>query len=245
MTYLKKVSISGADNNVDFYRLIDLTKRYPFVEWGLLYMPDKEGISRYPTPVWRDTFLLNLSRELKGHPIARQHTAVHLCGNYAHWQLLAGSLPAEIRRYGRVQLNANARETYFSPEQIREIYKAALKQFDQVILQSHEGTQDLIEVFLNEIEQKDFKRVHVLNDQSRGMGIVPDSWYSPYRRFAVFEGFAGGLNPDNLADNLIKLNELGVDYWIDMETGVRTDNKFDLDKVEKILQTCEDVIALT
>ena len=37
-------------------------------------------------------------------------------------------------------------------------------------------------------------------------------------------------------------NEQVGDFWIDMESGVRTDDWFDLDKVTKVLETCELVI---
>lgn len=32
------------------------------------------------------------------------------------------------------------------------------------------------------------------------------------------------------------------DFWIDMETGVRTDDWLDLDKVEKVLKICDPII---
>lgn len=33
-----------------------------------------------------------------------------------------------------------------------------------------------------------------------------------------------------------------ISYWIDMESGVRTDDWFDLDKVVKVLQICDNVL---
>ena len=56
---------------------------------------------------------------------------------------------------------------------------------------------------------------------------------------------AGGFNPENVADKLHYLltnDEVG-DFWIDMESGVRTeDDWFDLDKVRRVLAICNEVI---
>ena len=55
---------------------------------------------------------------------------------------------------------------------------------------------------------------------------------------------AGGFNPENVADKLRYLltnDEVG-DFWIDMESGVRTDDWFDLDKVRRVLAICNEVI---
>ena len=54
-------------------------------------------------------------------------------------------------------------------------------------------------------------------------------------------GYAGGLNPDNIEETLEKLfNDENVgDFWVDMETGCRTDEKFDLGKVVKVLKRIE------
>lgn len=39
----------------------------------------------------------------------------------------------------------------------------------------------------------------------------------------------------------------GCDYpfWIDMETGIRTDNGFDLMKVERVLEISSQLVAVT
>jgi hypothetical protein len=37
-------------------------------------------------------------------------------------------------------------------------------------------------------------------------------------------------------------NEQVGDFWIDMESGVRTDDWFDIDKVRRVLEICEPII---
>ena len=70
--------------------------------------------------------------------------------------------------------------------------------------------------------------VSQLYDVSAGRGLVPES-FPKHPGYMV--GFAGGINPDNVEEYLKNIN-CNADYWIDMESGVRTDNKLDLDKVE-------------
>jgi phosphoribosylanthranilate isomerase len=50
-------------------------------------------------------------------------------------------------------------------------------------------------------------------------------------------GYAGGIGPDNVADVLEQIGATGP-YWIDMESGVRTDDRFDLGKCRRV---CEAV----
>lgn len=241
--FLQRVSFSGADDQTSIGQMLELTKNYPFVEWAILYSPHQQRTARNPSKEWRDSFLDSLSHFYNGRPTAMQRRAVHLCGKLAFYQLLAGSLPGEIKRYGRIQLNVNARGEDFTNTQVLEIYEKALKLGPDIILQASPQTEDMISVFLGRVLPEEAQRIHVLNDSSKGLGIVPDNWYSVHRPQGCLEGFAGGLGPDTIVANLPKLADLEVPHWIDMETGVRTNNQFDLGKVEKVLQLCRPWIA--
>jgi hypothetical protein len=46
---IDRVTITGADNNNTHEELLELQKKYPFVEWGILYSQKKAGENRYPT----------------------------------------------------------------------------------------------------------------------------------------------------------------------------------------------------
>ena len=80
-----------------------------------------------------------------------------------------------------------------------------------------------------------------LYDKSGGAGVVPNTW--PPAIDGVYSGYAGGLGPSNIADELPKIEVAarGNPFWIDMETHVRTDNgaKLDMDKVVSCLEACE------
>ena len=52
--------------------------------------------------------------------------------------------------------------------------------------------------------------------------------------------YAGGLNPDNIIREIDKLNYVTkmsglTKFAIDMESGIRTNNSFDIDKVKSII----------
>ena len=56
-------------------------------------------------------------------------------------------------------------------------------------------------------------------------------------------GYAGGLNPENVGEKLEYLMEnVEGEFWIDMESGVRTDDRFDIDKCVSVLQTCHKIL---
>ena len=75
----------------------------------------------------------------------------------------------------------------------------------------------------------------ILFDASAGRGVAPEGWPAPIPDH--FCGYAGGINPGNVARHIELIKEAGAeDTWIDMESGVRTENRFDLDKVREVLK---------
>jgi phosphoribosylanthranilate isomerase len=108
---------------------------------------------------------------------------------------------------------------------------------------------------LNEliIQQKSAETMHIFNaiknrtkmsvllDASGGRGI--DTPVKPLNIPGLKVGYAGGMNHDNVGDKLYQLlRDAEGDFWIDMESGVRTDDRFDLNKVYKVLQVCQEIL---
>jgi len=73
--------------------------------------------------------------------------------------------------------------------------------------------------------------VALLFDRSAGEGLLPDM--VPTLLPSTRVGYAGGISPDTVGMYLSKILGRGP-YWIDMETGVRSDGWFDLNKVEQV-----------
>ena len=76
-----------------------------------------------------------------------------------------------------------------------------------------------------------------LFDLSGGAGQLPQAWP---RADVAYSGYAGGLSPENVIEQLKKIEEAawGHRIWVDVETHVRSadDQTFDLDKVRAFLE---------
>jgi phosphoribosylanthranilate isomerase len=225
--YLDRLSLTGADDNTLLLDLANLSTEFSFIEWALLYSPYTEGKQRNPSQRWRQEFF---DMQLPGH------NAIHLCGDLAFEQLLANQLPAELEYADRMQLNINARKPSFTTSQVLDVYKRAMDISPAVILQYHAGTASVITSFINSLQNVDRGRVHILMDDSRGRGQSPDNWELPEGLEHMFCGFAGGLGPSNIEQAIVTMEAHAVPYWADMETGIRTDNEFDLHKVKQVVQ---------
>jgi phosphoribosylanthranilate isomerase len=84
--------------------------------------------------------------------------------------------------------------------------------------------------------------ISALLDSSGGRGIDTPLKVRPSSGKV---GYAGGFNPDNVGEKLSFLlqNVRMGEFWIDMESGVRTDDWFDTNKVRQVLAICKEVIS--
>ena len=213
---LKRVTFSGIDQKTKVQDLKRLYEKYPFVEFVFLYShhANRKNQGRYPSTVI-----------LKGYKKAGLPMAVHLCGKIAHdlvhdndWSVVYKELDGYMDLFERVQLNI--------PKTKRFSRKLTIPEDKQIIIQLHEGTEDLFNCY------KHLPNVVGFQDASGGRGIAETEWMLPETE--PF-GYAGGINPENVVEVVQELNEIcETDFWIDMETGIRTDDKFDVKKCEEI-----------
>jgi hypothetical protein len=220
---LTRVTISGADDGVDPARLAALSREFPFVEWGILYSKKREGESRYPSEDWR--MELGLLRKRTGMTLA-----FHLCGE-ASRDTLSGSRRWVGMMAGRgpfrVQLNGYTPiATELQP--LRPDIEWILQVRSESALQS---------------AAHDARRLDAsaLFDPSGGRGIEPFSW--PCAPFGLRMGYAGGINPDTVLGVLEAIGPVSRDFWIDMESGVRTDDRFDLRKARLVLERTAPLVG--
>lgn len=216
------ITFTGLDERTDLKQCKILSDQYP-IEWGVL-VGGRLGKSRYPT----DKVLAEILRS----PL---QLAMHMCGPAAKWMndgMPILETPPEgvstvamtyLNRVNRIQVN-RARGQY----DLKSIWKGASHlRSDQKILVQHRG------------ETLPFSRpddrIHYLHDESGGKGIATKEWAHPSYR-TNFVGYAGGLNPDNVAVEVARMP--ANNFWIDMETGLRTDDWLDLDKCRAV---CEAV----
>ncbi len=225
---LTKVTFTGVDERTDVKRLVQLQKKYPYIEFGVLLSYDwQENGNRFLDPT-----ILSILRE-RG-----LNLSAHFCGQAAidvavgKKFKMEGLLGNNTRIFKRCQLNLKA-DKYIS--ELRRL--APIPYIDEVIIQMH--TIKLCQQFL--IGQRPHFASYLL-DASGGCGI--DTPIEIITSPGVHIGYAGGIGPDNVADKLRTLLEYPSDemFWIDMETRVRTEDWFDLDKVEQVLDICDYLI---
>lgn len=222
---LNKVTITGADDSIDPRELSILSKNYPFVEWGILFSDKKQGVDRYPSLDWISKLLLydfSLSAHLCGKYVSEA------CSGNWYWTEKEGHKGIEIF-FNRIQLNF-ARTAFGFVD--FNLLKSSLKDTRFTKKQFIFGHKNAVGIIKNNFSDCN---VVPLFDGSGGKGII-SKWVDYPEMYC---GYAGGLNPDNLDEQLesiLKVVGIGDNsIWIDVESGVRTNNKFDLEKVENFL----------
>jgi phosphoribosylanthranilate isomerase len=228
---IDKVTITGADNDVDCLKLAKLTEKYPFVEWGVLFSKSREGTNRYPDSMWIQSlakFNIPLS--------------AHFCGWWAK-QVLEESnfeLMSDLHdSYKRIQLNYNFKNEL--PENGTHLLNyLALETNKDVIIQYNDNNAEAVD-FLDNLRRN--SNLNILYDRSGGRGTEIQEIESPFKSYT---GYAGGINCDNVKDicEMITSHKSESTVWIDLESGVRTDDKFDLNKVETILEICDQYVKI-
>lgn len=238
MFLMKKVTITGIDDGVKHSDILEMTKKYPFVEWGILTSLQKTGSERYPSYEWT-------KRLFEVMPSIKKNFSLHICGGISidlvspyHRRPNWGGFNSLLREnFGRIQINMN----------IRRIKEANFQLFSERIfkLRQFYGVVPIIQHNKSNSELWKYLAVYgvfpdILFDSSGGRGNISQIIPTPITGY--FCGYAGGLNPDNIVNTLFELNGIwkeGV-AWIDVETGVRNDkNQLDLEKVDDFLNKCK------
>lgn len=211
------ITFTGLDVRTPIMPLAELLRDYPGIELGILWSVKRSGRGepRYPT-------LQQIGTLLDLLPADRPpRLAIHFCGGPARQALFEGKNQHLFRRPNlRLQINGRVSE-----EDLRAVADTYYTQ--QTIITQHAPSFDLCTVPL--------ANHAILMDASGGRGRLPDQWWRPKIRKKV--GFAGGLGPETLADHLPQIWALAQrGDWLDMESRIRTDDWFDLEKVRTVCE---------
>ncbi len=235
---INRVTITGADDSIDPINLVQLSLKYPFVEWGILVSKKIMGNHRFPSQRW-----LQGLEKTRYTDLPDMKLSMHVCGMWVR-QLLLGQvdLQQEIGEplyhiFQRIQINTHAEKHDYNAKgfehlQILGVAKVFIFQYDGV-------NTELLQM------ASDYNIRHsALFDLSHGIGILPEQWPDLLPNTKC--GYAGGLSPENLEQQIQRIEQKAGDteVWIDMETHVRSnmDQQFDLRKVEKCLQIASKYI---
>lgn len=226
MGNLKHITFTGVDEKTNLRTLQHIQNVYPKAEFGVLtsYHWYENG-NRYMDPM--------LIKNLRG---TRLHLALHLCGSAAHdatngfWSDINHLLYGNLDIFPRVQLNVATRKD--NPEYI-------IHNTNKEIIVQAKGIGDT-KLFDSTRSWYPESKCSILLDGSGGRGI--DTGIEVLNNHEKV-GYAGGINPDNVKEKLEYLLEnVDGDFWIDMESGVRTGDWFDVEKVIAVLKICDQVL---
>lgn len=233
---LDLVTITGADDSTAIRDIILTSREFPKVEWGILLSLKQEGNPRYPSYEWLDQ-LYAASKEFK------LRLSAHICGRWVRNLIGLGDFfmlehrPHHLGMFQRFQLNFHAerQERPVSKEFLAVLTALRFKEF----IFQQDGVND--NLFRDVWAVNGMKCAVPLYDISGGCGILPERWPPAYE--GVHNGYAGGLGPDNLEEELPKIAKAAGKerFWIDVETKVRTDEKLDIDKVKQFLEIATKV----
>jgi hypothetical protein len=256
-THLRALGFCGADDSVHTNMLALIANAYPFVEFGILFRPDKEGQPRYASASWVKRLVAVASKS------SNMKLAAHLCQSRVN-QVLKGDdsfIQSTIKgNFQRVQINATAVNgvdmSALEDSRIGDTLTAFAglvnKHSDiEFILQKNDETKPL----WNGLLQMDTPEaggkagrlppnVSMLVDDSKGTGVVSSTpWPTPPEEYPI--GYAGGIGPENIHKVLGDVIEAGngKSIWIDMESKLRSNKNgqdvFDLDKCYQVIDaTC-------
>lgn len=240
---IKTVTVTGADDSVNIEDLFKIQNEFPFVEFGILISDRYSfsgGANRFPSRDWIKK-LINENNKSS----LKLNLSGHICGNWVK-HLLLGTFPdfSEIdskmfHAFNRWQINTHAQKHKIDFDKLEAILKYLAYDNKSVIFQI-----DNVNDIITECKKRKHENISGLFDLSHGAGILPSEWPKPTD--GVYCGYAGGLSPSNVIDQIEKIIPL-VDekiIWIDAETHLRSDDdrNFDLNKVEIFLKNSEKYI---
>jgi hypothetical protein len=212
-----------------------------YVEWGVLFRPEKEGSPRFPKGDWIERFVKD-----------KRHMAAHLCSSRCQ-EFLDGdfsfvrSIHEELG-FKRFQINATKANNFDSSalriEHVHNIVNAANELPDaEFIVQRNDETKFI----WDSLERMPAVPANIsfLFDASVGRGIVVNEFRKPQLEGAGF-GYAGGLKPENV-ENVLRGIARAVPedakVWIDMESGIRNsgDDSFAPERAWAVCEIVEDL----
>ena len=227
---LRALGFCSIDDSVDPRLLALISKKYPFVEWGVLFRKDKEGTPRYAS----EEYLGKLMAVKNSEDGANMRLAGHLCGKSVN-DVLSGD--PEFAKYlcnsgfGRVQVNATAINgvDVSGLAGTLDNFLHCVKSVPNLewIVQRNEETKPLWEQLDALLAKGELpKNISFLFDASCGTGVLPSS-FPPLLPHDCQCGYAGGIGPKNVYQVLNGIYEVvkaqsSPPVWIDMESSLRS-----------------------
>lgn len=232
---LNLVTATGADDSVDPGALVELSRKYPFTEFGILLSAGKTDI-RFPSIGW----VVELAKERAARN-PHMKVSAHLCGSIVDemyrgdWSWINAlklSLPAAhtLPLFHRLQINTHGVFRDLSYSKLKDSVVASIKSGVLPIFQ-YDGINDVVTQLARDLPQYP-QQLHALFDLSHGQGRLPTEYLQPLPN--IYCGYAGGLSSTNVAAEIARMTWIAqrTPFWIDAETFLRSGNDFDLTLTE-------------
>ena len=203
------IAFTGVDDPALIPDMVHLSARYP-VEWGMLLDSAQEAQPLFPDESAR--------RAMLAAPGLRW--AAHVCGEQAR-RIANAPDTATINLDGFTRVQVNHGFSGSSESQVANVVAFGRKRGMRAMLQC-----------LGDFPAD--TRLDWLFDVSFGRGNRPTVWPT-LPLDGPFCGYSGGIGPATVVETLAAIAPVaGSLYWIDMESGVRTDRRFDIAKCEQV-----------
>jgi hypothetical protein len=205
------IAFTGVDTTDCLTSMRVLARHYP-IEWGVLVDDAKV----------EDILFADADVRAKLLETPGLRFVAHVCGEQAKFIANAPE-QATINLAGFQRLQVNHGFSGSSAEQIENCIRFGRTQTVRTMLQC-------LSSFPSDC------RLDWLYDTSFGTGKSPDRW-PPLPYDGPLCGYSGGIRAENVKEILTAINAPeGSQYFIDMESGVRTNGRFDLDKCQAVCQ---------
>jgi hypothetical protein len=235
------------------------------IEWGVLYFPEKQGQPRNPSDSWIRELHLAAPWMITAAHLCGTRVFQDILYGAEHPLFIDPEDDPDVLMsdhallgFDLYQLNINARRQDFTPECVHQVYNRFFEHGKGMILQMHDDSRETVHAWLQDkvrgFDLHQFAdRLHnlrLLYDQSRGTGTAPKLWpdstqVAQFPEYRLERRYAGGVNEDNVLEIIAGISQARASddgvvgasrhYILDLESGARTDNEFDLDKVDRIL----------
>ena len=221
---IERVTFTGVDEHSDVERMTRIARMHRFAEFAVLAGSSTGEHPRFPSVTTIEQFREHASSNVV-------HAAIHLCGRVER-EVRDGELSTATalgKGFERMQINLPREDRAAAAARADELAAAT---GCRIIVQ-HDGAW-------NTTPTRDGKNVEYLFDASGGRGEEAfGRWPEPPPGSTKRWGYAGGIGPGTIHQALAFAGRHdGARLWLDMESAVRTQEVFDLDKVE---QVCRDV----
>lgn len=228
---LAYVTLTGADDSVSPENLVQLSNKYPFVEWGIL-IGSRNGVPRFPSLEWIEK-LAKIDTKI--------NLSLHVCGSYLDEILNNCELLFPVNIFSRIQLNFHG--ISIPKKSSLNILKICELHTNKTFIVQLDGINDWVLSLLlnNNISATG------LYDYSHGAGIRPRSWIENSWSFNDIQciGYAGGIGPESVITDTKNIEKCAKGkFWIDMETKLRSINNgdiFDCAKCEYVLKAINEM----